>query len=390
MKTLLTTCIVSALSLGSIANAQNLLINGDAEDGNLLGWSTDLGTPAAMIDCSFALYPSVDTGIYSFSMDQCDSMMGTDDGAAYSAQISQEVDTTGCNVMTDVGELTGGRYDFSSRYSVTDGDQATLSVTFEDIQGAQLESTTVSKSAADSAFYDASINGDIPAGASTAIVSLGGKGVAGDDTNPGAYHDNAAYEFTSCIAAYAVTAGKTACTGGNESNGGGDGNGKFEIISECDGNGGSVEFSLRSRTETGERVSMKFNGAFFIESQIGLMDGTGTGSPETFPYTGKISPNSYVLLMSKDPKVQASCLFTPYGDMGGTTVTITESGWRLDDLWQAHCEDANGLVLEGPWPIPTGGTNALGGKGRDKDRGSFWIGPMSFPLTRGNSSTYEN
>lgn len=388
MKSLLTICIVSAVGLGGVANAQNLLINSDAEDGSLFAWSVDGGTPAAMPDCGF-ISSSVDTGRYSFSMDQCDSSEGNVDG---SAGISQEVDTTGCNVVTSVGELTGGTYNLSSRYSVTDDDQATLSVTFEDIYGVQLEGAAVSKTAADSAFYDASISGSIPAGASTAVVSLGGNSVGVDDVNPGAYHDNAAYEFTSCIAAYAVTAGKTACTGGNQSSGGGDGNGKFEVISECDGKNNTISFTMRSRTETGERVSMKFNGAFFIEAQLGLMDGTGGGIPETgaFSYTGKVTADSYVLLKSKSPKVTAWCSFTPYAPMGGTTVTITESDWQLDTYWLAHCEDASGLAIEGPWPIPTRGINALGGKGRDKDRGSFWLGSMEFPLTRGSSHTYEN
>ena len=39
---------------------------------------------------------------------------------------------------------------------------------------------------------------------------------------------------------------------------------------------------------------------------------------------------------------------------------------------------------------PVGADNATGGKGRDKDRGTFYIGPMQFPLARGMSDTYEN
>jgi hypothetical protein len=79
-------------------------------------------------------------------------------------------------------------------------------------------------------FRSAGISGVIPANASDAVLTIGGKGVPSTDMTPGAYHDDVSYSFTRCVAAYAKTSGKTACTGGKVSSGGGSGNGQFAVM----------------------------------------------------------------------------------------------------------------------------------------------------------------
>lgn len=372
----------TALALSGAAQAQNLLTNGDAEAGDLSGWTVDNANPAAAADCGFG-FATVDGGTYSFSMDQCDTAAGTLDVDKYVSSLSQSVDTTGCNVQTDIGELTGGTYDFSTRYLTAGDDLSTYSLTFRDA-GDGLISSSSTTAASLQAFSSGGFSGDIPAGAASAVVSVGGEGVPGFDTNPGSYHDNVSYSFTSCVAAYAVTAGKTTCTGGNDSNGGGDGNGSFVAISDCDGRNGTLNFSVVNGPNT-----VQFEGAMFVEALIGLMDGTGTGGPETFPYVGEPAPGSFIHFKFKDPKRGGYCHLTPGA---GATVTITETDWFINDnLWDHHCEDRHGGVIDAAiWNIPTGAFNGLGGQGRDKDRGTFYLSILDFDLVRGDSQTHEN
>ena len=349
------------ISFGSIANAQNLLTNGDAETGDLTDWTTDLGSPVASAVCVYG--GTIDTGTYSFSMDQCDTTDGTLVDTFWYAQISQEVDTTGCNVVTHVGELTGGIYNFSTRYQDRGDDQASYGLTFFDAFHSALETTDVLKaSEADILFHDGIISGAIPGGATDVEVRVGGKGIPEVDSHPGAYHDNVVYEFTSCIAAYAVAAGKSSCTAGNEPSGGGDGNDKWVPIDECP-KGPAGTF------------------ADFIEAQIGLMDGTDTGG--TFPYEGPPAPGSFLHIKGKIPQVMQWCHLTPSAI---TVATVEETGATMTDM-DYEC------AFGGSPSAGTGITVELfnptsAGKGRDKDRGYVRLtgpvfGDYSVPFRRG-------
>lgn len=194
------------------------------------------------------------------------------------------------------------------------------------------------------------------------------------------------------IAAYAFTHGKTTCTGGNDMVGnGGDGGGQFEVISNCDGSNGTHSFSVKGPAPSGGEATVVFEGAVFVDSQIGLLDGSGTGSPETFPYEGPVSSDSYVMFKAKTKKeITAWCLLTPYPDSGTTAVIDLDWAYSYGE-WFSHCEDKSGAIIEGIWSyIPFGSVNGAGGRGRDKDRGCFWAGFLVFELSRGSSDTYEN
>ena len=193
------------------------------------------------------------------------------------------------------------------------------------------------------------------------------------------------------IAAYAFTHGKTTCTGGNDINGnGGDGNGQFDVISNCDGDNDTHMFTVMGPSSLGGVASVTFEGAVFIDAQIGLLDGSGTGSPATFPYQGKVSSDSYIMFKAKlNKKITAWCLLTPDPEFGSTAVIDHDMAYSFD-RWFSHCEDKNGDVIEGTWNIPFGSLNGTGGKGRDKNRGKWCVGFMAFDLTRGSTDTYEN
>ena len=189
------------------------------------------------------------------------------------------------------------------------------------------------------------------------------------------------------IAAYSFTNGKTTCTGGNEIGGnGGDGNGQFEIISDCDGANSTRMFTVMGPSPLGGTASVDFEGAIFVDAQIGLLDGSGSG----FPYEGMVSPDSYVMFRARLNKdVTAWCLLTPLPEFGSTAVIDVDWAYSFDQ-WYSHCEDKNGGVIDGVWNIPFGSVNGTGGKGRSKDRGCLWAGFLEFKLSRGSSDTYED
>ena len=195
------------------------------------------------------------------------------------------------------------------------------------------------------------------------------------------------------IAAYAVTEGKTSCKAGSVTDDTVAVEGDITFNSGCDDKTGDTVFTMMGISPEGEFSTVTIDEAIFVEAQIGLMDNTGTGTPESFPYYGKASPDSYVLLKAKDPKIIAWCLITPNSDTG-SNATITETDWSTDwsfsEPWFIHCESKDGSVIESMWPFPMGAFNALGGKGKSKDRGMFWLGPFEFPLVRGSSGTFQN
>lgn len=192
------------------------------------------------------------------------------------------------------------------------------------------------------------------------------------------------------IAAYTFTNGKTTCTGGNELDNGGDGNGQFTLISDCDGANDTPSFTVMGPSPLGGTSSVSFEGAIFVDAQVGLLHGSGTGSPETFPYEGLVSSDSYVMFRAKQKKqITAWCLLTPDPDFGSTGVIDVDWAYSFDQ-WHSHCEDMHGGLIEGAWNIPFGTVNGTGGKGRDKDRGMLWAGFLGFELSRGSSESYEN
>lgn len=171
-----------------------------------------------------------------------------------------------------------------------------------------------------------------------------------------AYEDPWMHSVTlECLGAYATVGGKTVCTGGNESSGDGDGNGKFTPISACDG-------EATWTTDT------------FVSGFIGLTSDTATGDPDSFPYSGTPIAMSELNWMEKHPSRGNKCTYTPSPSSIATideTETILSGGWLLN-CWDAddvqYAVDAlelSDIIL----------TNATGeGQGRDKDRGSICFG----------------
>jgi len=193
------------------------------------------------------------------------------------------------------------------------------------------------------------------------------------------------------IAAYTFTHGKTTCTGGNEIKGnGGGGNSQFKISADCDGENGTHGFSVSGPSPLGGTARVTFEGAIFVDAQIGVLDGSGTDSSQTFPYEGAVSPDSYVMFRAKlNKEVTAWCLLTPFPGSGSTAVIDVDMAYSFDQ-WYSHCEDSNGGIIEGAWNIVFGSVNGTGGKGRSKDRGTFCLSFLQFDLSRGSSDTYEN
>lgn len=365
MKGLIRFTILALASFGlcSAATAQNLLINPGAEDGVLAPWVADLGAPVAATECGgiFGL-TSVRTGSYSFSMDDCESGLnpGTigPDGAAY-AQISQEVDTTGCSYMTEVGDLLG-QFRYKTHYVIAGFnagvEKATFGVTFFDAGDNELASMQKTKQFSDHLWHTGKIAGDIPAYADTAVVTAGGIGVPNADVNPTVWFDDLSYKFTSCVAAYAVAAGKSSCTAGNDPNGGGDGNGKWVAIDECP-KGAATFF------------------ADFVEAQIGLLEGTDTGG--TFPYVGTPTPGTFLHINGKTPEVIQWCHLTPSDN---TVATIEATGGTMTNM-DYDCE-IGGVASSGTGITVELVNPAASGKGRDKDRGYVRLtGPVFVDYT---------
>jgi hypothetical protein len=128
---------------------------------------------------------------------------------------------------------------------------------------------------------------------------------------------------------------------------------------------------------------------------MGLLEGSGTGEPESFPYSGTAAAGSYVFFNSKKPSVVSWCMITP-GE--SALLTIEAGGWSLGDGWNGHCEQRRGDIIEGPWNLLTYAENppANPGKGRDKKRGVFHLDdpldeeePIDWTLVRGSGSTGE-
>jgi hypothetical protein len=190
------------------------------------------------------------------------------------------------------------------------------------------------------------------------------------------------------IAAYAYTNGKTECSAGNNTI---DSAGDISVFSACDND--TARFILMGFSPQGEYQTVTIDGAIFVNAQIGLGVGTGTGTPETFPYHGKVSPDSYILLRSKAPQINAWCLITPNAGTG-SSATITETGWSTErsftEPWFIHCESIDGAVIESIWPFPMVGLNSAEGKAKKQDRGMYCLGPFDFVLARGSSDTFEN
>jgi len=302
-------------------------------------------------------------------MDQCNTTPGTLVDSFYYAQISQTVDTTGCNVLTDVGELTGGTYNMTTRNKAGGDDLSMYAISFYDVDSNFLASSSATTTNGDALFHTGSFSGPIPDGADTVTVMLGGQGVPGSDPNPGVYHDNVVYEFTSCIAAYAVAAGKSSCTAGNEPSGGGDGNEQWIPIDECP-TGPSGNF------------------ADFIEAQIGLLD--GTGGPFPVPYSGTPTPGTFLEIEGKFPDVQQWCHLTP----SGSSVATIDADGAMVTAMDYEC-DIGGTPYTGTGITVTLMNPASDGRGRDKDRGYVnLLGPVfgdyTVPFRRGMVYTDEN
>ena len=381
--------MIASISLAALAHP-NLVENPGAESG-IDSWTQTLGTPVSA-PCTLGDITFVASGQYAFSMDICDTTAGLFDGSEYVAQLSQTVDTTGCNFNPGAGDLSG-EFRYGTQYQTHEGNHATMGITFLDDGANELASTNrvIPSPNGLPKFRSAGISGVIPANASEAVLTIGGKGEPASDMTPGAYHDDVSYNFTRCVAAYARTSGKTACTGGNTSSGGGSGNGQFTVIADCDDDNGTQDTTIFG--PSGGEVL--FEDAVFITANLGLLEGSGTGDPETFPYSGTAATGSYIFFNSKKPSVQSWCMLTP-GE--GALLTINADGWSIGDGWNGHCEELRGDTIEGAWNLLTYAENppANAGKGRDKQRGVFHLDdpddeadPIDWTLVRGSGSTGE-
>ncbi len=198
------------------------------------------------------------------------------------------------------------------------------------------------------------------------------------------------YSFTHCVAAFGKTSGKTVCTGGNTSSGDGDGNEQFAAIADCDDDNSTQDTTIFGPLVANPLVdgSVLFEDAIFIAANLGLLEWTGTGDPESFPYSGTPAVGSYIFFNSKKPSVQSWCMVTPGED---SSLTIDADSWSIGGIWNGHCEELGGDVIDGDWTLMTSALNpAGGGKGRDKSRGVFHPDDgVDWPLVRGSSTTGE-
>ena len=187
--------------------------------------------------------------------------------------------------------------------------------------------------------------------------------------------DNINMEF--CGGAILDAGGKTVCTGGNESNGGGDGNGEYSAINDCDGLAGFWSADGFSN----------YDG--FISAQVVLLEDTEVLIPTTpgatWEFSGTPTAGSTFQYKQKEPRVTLKCEGTV---QAGATATITDLGAVLSG-WLYTCYRQDGSV-EAAFTVADqtfiNGTGA--GKGRDKDRGSAGDFGGTFVLKRGNISTY--
>ncbi len=389
------TLVLAGFSLGVLAY-DNKLKNPGAET-NLVHWEVTAGSPAPVsADCILDGITFVATGKKAFSMDNCGAVDGSgdgdSDGTAYVAQLSQTVNTTGCNFDPGLGDLSG-KFRFETQYQTHGDDRATMGITFWDDSNVELASTfnLIPHPNGLPKFRSAGISGVIPAYAAEAELMIGGKGGSASDMTPGAYHDDVSYNFTHCVAAFGKTSSKTVCTGGNTSNGEGSGNGQFVAIADCDDDNSTQDTTIvgplvRNPSADGEVL---FEDAIFIAANLGLLEWTDTDDPETFPYSGTPAAGSYIFFNSKKPSVQSWCMVTPEE---GAVLTIEADGWSIGAGWNGHCEELGGDIIDGPWGLETSAENppASPGKGRDKSRGIFHPDPtIDWTLVRGSSTTGE-
>jgi hypothetical protein len=180
-----------------------------------------------------------------------------------------------------------------------------------------------------------------------------------------------------CGGAVLEAGGKTVCTGGNESEGGGDGNGQYSAINECDGPAGF--WSADGYTE--------YDG--FVSAMVVLPDSAETAVTTpgaTWEYNGTPTPGSYFKYMQKSPEVTLTCTGTP---QDGSTARITDIDATLSG-WLYTCVRPDGTVAAEYTVADQHFVNGTGaGKGRNKDRGSTGDGGGTFDLTRGNVTTYQ-
>lgn len=181
-----------------------------------------------------------------------------------------------------------------------------------------------------------------------------------------------------CGAAVLKAGGKTVCTGGNESQGGGDGNGQYSAINECDGPAGF--WYPDGYTE--------YDG--FVSAMVVLPEGTDVAPPTTpgatWEYYGTPTAGSSFQYKQKSPEVTLKCSGTP---QPGATARITDVDATLSG-WLYTCERPDGTVAAQFTVANQHFVNGTGaGKGRDKDRGSAGDFGGTFVLKRGNVSTYQ-
>lgn len=180
-----------------------------------------------------------------------------------------------------------------------------------------------------------------------------------------------------CGGAVLEAGGKTVCTGGNESEGGGDGNGQYSAINECDGPAGFWYSDGYMDPDA------------FVSAMVVLPEDAET--PVSTPgaaweYFGTPTPGSYFKYMQKAPNMTLTCTGTP---QDGSTARITDVDATLSG-WLYTCIRPDGTVEAEYTVAPQHFINGTGaGKGRDKDRGSTgdWGGTLA--LKRGNITTYQ-
>jgi hypothetical protein len=188
--------------------------------------------------------------------------------------------------------------------------------------------------------------------------------------------DNIEMEY--CGGAVLSAGGKTVCTGGNESNGGGDGNGQFSAIEDCDGPAGFW----------GPDGFTEYDG--FLSAEVVLLEDTVVDPPVTpgaaWEFTGTPTAGSTFQYKQKEPNMTLLCEGTV---QEGSTATITDLGAVLSG-WLYTCYRPDGTVAAEYTVAPQIFVNGTGaGKGRDKDRGSAGDFGGTFVLKRGNVSTYQ-
>jgi hypothetical protein len=163
---------------GSAQAGDNLVVNGDAETGDLTGWTDTVATGYSILDSSEDAYE----GQHAFYGGP------TGPSGAWTNQIHQDVDVSGFAASIDAGKLTSFFQSFAR--SNSDGvavDVASVTVQYRNQSGTVLEFFSQSAVSAFNEWIEIEDTRAVPVGTRIVRVVLGGTRSVGGSTD--AFHD---------------------------------------------------------------------------------------------------------------------------------------------------------------------------------------------------------